>query len=223
MSGTYFVYILRCEGDKLYTGVTTDVARRFGEHSRGVGERGAKFTAANRPLSVAAAWLCADRSAAQRLEYAVKHLTKAQKLALIDENRAAGLDLSAYMRMKTNEKGELYLTFICYPKCSTCKKAREWLTARGAEFQVRDIKEDNPTADELRALWTMSGLPLRRFFNTSGMLYREMGLASKLDDMTDEEKLALLASDGMLVKRPLLVGDGFCLVGFREKEWEERV
>ena len=110
-----------------------------------------------------------------------------------------------------------------YPKCSTCRKALKWLDDRSIEFDQRDIVLDNPTADELRLWHKSSDLPLRRFFNTSGMLYREMGLKDKLPTMTDDEMYELLASNGMLVKRPLLVLDDTVLVGFREKEWEEHL
>ena len=115
------------------------------------------------------------------------------------------------------------MLFVCYPKCSTCAKARAWLEGRGIAFDQRDIKTDNPTLDELRSWHAGSGLPLKRFFNTSGMLYRELGLKDKLSGMDEDEMLELLATDGMLVKRPILVGDGFVLVGFREKEWVERL
>ena len=115
------------------------------------------------------------------------------------------------------------MLFVCYPKCSTCQKAKAWLDARGASVTVRDIKTDRPSAEELRAWWQRSGLPLKRFFNTSGLQYKALGLKDKLPAMTEDEQLALLATDGMLVKRPLLVADDFVLVGFREKEWEERL
>lgn len=111
------------------------------------------------------------------------------------------------------------MLFVCYPKCSTCGKARAWLEEHAIAFDERDIKADNPTLAELRAWHAASGLPLRRFFNTSGMLYRELALKDKLPEMSEDEMLELLATDGMLVKRPILVGDGFVLVGFREKEW----
>ena len=110
---------------------------------------------------------------------------------------------------------------LCYEKCSTCKKALQWLDARGAAYTVRPIKQEHPSAEELRLWQQKSGLPLRRFFNTSGMLYRELGLKDKLDTMTEEEQLQLLASDGMLVKRPLLVSDDKVIPGFRESEWEK--
>ncbi len=111
------------------------------------------------------------------------------------------------------------MLFVEYPTCTTCQKARKWLEAHEIAFQSRHIKEENPTAEELAAWHKRSGLPLKRFFNTSGMLYKELGLKDKLPKMNDEEQIALLASDGMLVKRPILVGDGFILAGFREAEW----
>ena len=113
------------------------------------------------------------------------------------------------------------VTVLCYDKCSTCKKALQWLDARGVVYISRPIKEEHPSAEELRLWWKQSGLPLRRFFNTSGMLYRELGLKDKLEAMTEEEQLTLLASDGMLVKRPLLVSDRGVVPGFRESDWEK--
>ena len=112
------------------------------------------------------------------------------------------------------------MLFVEYPKCSTCKKAKAWLESRGVAFEDRHIVKDNPTAGELKAWHAASGLPLRRFFNTSGMLYREMQLKDKLPEMTEEDMYELLSSNGMLVKRPLLVLDDTVLVGFREKEWQ---
>ena len=112
------------------------------------------------------------------------------------------------------------MLFVCYPKCSTCMKAKKWLEERGMEYELRDIKADNPTVEELKLWWEKSGLPLKRFFNTSGNLYKEQGLKDKLPNMSEEEQLALLATNGMLVKRPLVVGDDFVLVGFKEAEWE---
>ena len=109
--------------------------------------------------------------------------------------------------------------FICYPRCTTCQRARAWLDECGVEYEPRDIKTDNPTLDELVAWHKKSGLPLKKLFNTSGLLYKSLGLKDKLPSMTDEEMLTLLASDGMLVKRPLLIGDGFVLVGFKKDEW----
>ena len=109
--------------------------------------------------------------------------------------------------------------FICYSKCTTCQKAKKWLSDNGVSFTERSIREENPTAEEIKAWKEASGLPLRKFFNTSGMLYREMALSKKLPEMTEEEMLALLSSDGMLVKRPLLVTEGAVLVGFREAAW----
>ena len=113
------------------------------------------------------------------------------------------------------------MTILCYDKCTTCKKAIRWLDEKGASFTVRPIKEQNPSYEELSAWQKKSGLPLRRFFNTSGMLYRELGLKDKLDGMSEEEQLRLLASDGMLVKRPLLVTEDRVYPGFREEDWRE--
>lgn len=115
------------------------------------------------------------------------------------------------------------LLFVEYPKCTTCKRAKAFLDAKGAEYTDRHINEVNPTFDELKEWYDKSGLDLKRFFNTSGILYREMGLKDKLDDMSDDEKLKLLSSNGMLVKRPLLIGDDFVFVGFKENQWEEKV
>ena len=113
------------------------------------------------------------------------------------------------------------MLFLCYPKCTTCQKAKAWLDNQDVSYTLRDIKLDNPTAEELRQWWTASGLPLKKFFNTSGLQYEALGLKDKLPAMSEEEQLNLLATDGMLVKRPILVGDGFVLVGFRQAEWEE--
>ena len=115
------------------------------------------------------------------------------------------------------------MLFICYPKCSTCKKAEQYLQAKGLSFTVRDIKTDNPTADELRTWHAASGLPLKRFFNTSGNLYKQLGLKDKLPTMSEDEQLELLASDGMLVKRPLVIYDGGVLVGFKQTEYDEKL
>ena len=112
------------------------------------------------------------------------------------------------------------MLFLCYPKCSTCQKAKAWLDERGISYDLRDIKTDNPTAEELTLWCRKSGLPLKKFFNTSGLQYKALGLKDKLPDMSETEQLALLATDGMLVKRPLLVGDSFVLTGFRAAEWE---
>lgn len=111
------------------------------------------------------------------------------------------------------------MTFYWYPKCSTCQRAKAWLDAHGIDYVPRDIKEENPSAEELRTLCAASGLPLRRFFNTSGLLYKGFGLKEKLPSMPEAEQFALLAQHGMLVKRPLVVADDAVLVGFREAEW----
>ena len=115
------------------------------------------------------------------------------------------------------------MLFICYPKCTTCRKAKAWLDENHLQYDLRDIKQDNPTYDELAQWHRISGLPLRKFFNTSGTLYKSMNLREKLDGMTEEEQLRLLATDGMLVKRPILAGDGFVLVGFRQEEWQRAI
>ena len=115
------------------------------------------------------------------------------------------------------------INFICYPKCTTCQKALKWLEANGIEVSVRDIKAENPSLEELTDWYVKSGLELKKFFNTSGLLYKSMDLKNKLPEMTDDEKLILLASDGMLVKRPLLVSDSFVLVGFKESEWSGKL
>ena len=115
------------------------------------------------------------------------------------------------------------MLFLCYPKCSTCKKAQTFLEESGTSFELRDIKLCNPSEEELRAWHALSGLPLKKFFNTSGLQYRAMEQTKKLPAMTEDEQFALLASAGMLVKRPLLVGDDFVLVGFKQAEWEARV
>ena len=111
------------------------------------------------------------------------------------------------------------MLLVCYPRCSTCKKAQKWLDEHGVSYDYRDIKEDNPTESELRDWLDKSGLDVKRFFNTSGQLYKSMGLKDKLPDMSVYEKLRLLATDGMLVKRPILIDGGSVLVGFKEEEW----
>ena len=113
------------------------------------------------------------------------------------------------------------MQFICYPKCSTCQKAKKWLEEQGVEYSERHIVENNPTYDELKEWYTKSGLPLKKFFNTSGLLYKEMQLKDKISTMSEEEQLKLLATNGMLVKRPLLVLENTVLVGFKEEQWNE--
>ena len=115
------------------------------------------------------------------------------------------------------------MLMVWYPKCSTCQKALAWLRDRGIEPETRDIKSRRPTREELARWWKASGLPLKRFFNTSGLQYKALGLKDRLPGMSEEEQFALLAADGMLVKRPILVGDGFVLVGFREAQWAEKL
>ncbi len=115
------------------------------------------------------------------------------------------------------------IRFICYPKCTTCQKAKKWLDDNKIEYDLRDIKEDNPSLEELSAWHKVSGLPLKKFFNTSGLLYKSMELKDKLPAMSEEAQLKLLATDGMLVKRPLVIGEDFVLVGFKESEWSKKL
>ncbi len=117
----------------------------------------------------------------------------------------------------------MMISFICYPKCTTCKKAQKFLDDNAIEYTLRDIKTENPSFDELKVWYEKSGLPLKRFFNTSGLLYKSLALKDKLPNMSEEEQLKLLATDGMLVKRPIIVGDNFVLTGFKEKEWCEKL
>lgn len=121
------------------------------------------------------------------------------------------------------KKKRFTMLFLLYPKCTTCRKAKKFLDERGVSYTERHIKEENPPADELRVWWQESGLPLKKFFNTSGQQYRALELKDKLPSMSEEEQLALLATDGMLVKRPILVGNGFVLTGFRQSDWEEKL
>lgn len=113
------------------------------------------------------------------------------------------------------------MTILCYPRCTTCKKALKWLQENEIVYEERDIKSDNPSKEEIKSWYEKSGLTLKRFFNTSGNLYKEMKLKDKLGDMTEEEQIELLSTDGMLVKRPVLVGEDFVLTGFKETEWEK--
>ncbi|MBR0270515.1 MAG: arsenate reductase family protein [Methanobrevibacter sp.] len=115
------------------------------------------------------------------------------------------------------------MLFVHYPRCSTCKKAKKWLEENNLEFEEKDIVEDNPNFEELKEWFEKSELPLKRFFNTSGMKYRELKLKDKLPDMSEEEQLELLATDGMLIKRPIIVTDDVVLTGFKVKEWEEKL
>ncbi|MDO5519512.1 MAG: arsenate reductase family protein [bacterium] len=115
------------------------------------------------------------------------------------------------------------MLFLEYPKCTTCKKAKKWLTDHEVSFEDRDIKEENPNAEELKEWFGKSGMPLKKFFNTSGNVYKELQLKDKLPTMSEEEQLELLATNGMLVKRPLVIGEDFVLIGFKEADWEEKL
>lgn len=121
------------------------------------------------------------------------------------------------------DKEENNMLMLSYKKCGTCQKALKWLAQKEIAYEERPIIEENPSLEELKAWYAKSGLPLKRFFNTSGVLYKEMGLKDKLKEMSEEEQLALLATDGKLVKRPLVVGEDFVLTGFKEAEWEEHM
>lgn len=123
-------------------------------------------------------------------------------------------------RIIADGRGRRMMIFICYPKCTTCQKAKKWLEAKGVAFEERHIKEDNPSIEELKDWHNKSGLPLQKFFNTGGSLYKELKLKEKLPTMSEDEQYHMLASDGMLVKRPLLIDDGFVLVGFDEAQWK---
>ena len=115
------------------------------------------------------------------------------------------------------------MLYVCYPRCTTCKKAQKWLDEQGKEYTLRDIKEDNPSYEELSEWYAKSGLPIKKFFNTSGVLYKEMKLKDKIPQMTEDEQLKLLSSNGMLVKRPIAVTDDKVLVGFKEADWEDNL
>ena len=217
----YYTYMLRCADGSLYTGITTDPARRFAQHT-GKLRGGAKYTASRRPVCMEAIWRAPGHTAAAQLEARIKTLTKTEKEQLIRGHVPDRLSLTSFSRIQTEPDGRrIPMLFVCYPKCSTCKKARAFLDARDIPVEVRDIKEQNPTEQELRDWHAKSGLPLKRLFNTSGQLYRSLELSKKLPDMSEDEQFALLASDGMLVRRPVLVADGFALFGFKQKDWEE--
>ncbi|MDO4482224.1 MAG: arsenate reductase family protein [Bacillota bacterium] len=115
------------------------------------------------------------------------------------------------------------MLYVCYPRCTTCKKAQKWLDENGVEYTLRDIKEDRPSYEELKEWHEKSGLPLKKFFNTSGKLYKEMQLKDKIPEMSEEEQLRLLATDGLLVKRPIGIKDGTVVVGFKQEEWEQKI
>ena len=115
------------------------------------------------------------------------------------------------------------IKFICYPKCTTCQRAKKWLDDNKIQYELRDIKSDNPTLEELKVWYKKSGLPLKRFFNTSGLLYKSLDLKNKLPEMSEDDMLKLLSTDGMLVKRPLIIGDNFVIVGFKETDWENNI
>lgn len=147
-------------------------------------------------------------------------MTSEKDINFIRRDATRRKSLPAY---KKREEQIMSVLFIEYPKCTTCKKAKKWLEDHGVDFADRHIVEDNPTAEELKLWHERSGLPLKRFFNTSGQIYRQNNIKDRLPDMSDEEQYALLATNGMLVKRPLIVADDYVLVGFKEKEYEEKL
>ena len=216
----YYTYMLRCADGSLYTGITTDPARRFAQHT-GKLRGGAKYTASRRPVCMEAIWRAPGHTAAAQLEARIKTLTKTEKEQLIRGHVPDRLSLTSFSRIQTEPDGRrIPMLFVCYPRCSTCKKAQKWLEENQVPYTFRDIKEDNPTLEELKTWHAQSGLPLKKFFNTSGQLYRSMELSRKLPDMSEEEQLALLASDGLLVKRPIAVDGDKVLVGFKQADWE---
>lgn len=219
----YYVYLLRCDDNSLYTGITTNLERRFAQHT-GLQRSGAKYTASHRPVRLEAAWRAPNRSAASKLEYRIKALAKVQKEQLLHGAYPAGLHLTVCRKISITSTGRIVpMLFVCYPACSTCKKARAFLDTKDAVYEVRDIKTQHPTEEELRRWHAKSGLPLKRFFNTSGQIYRALALSQKLPNMSEDEQFALLATDGMLVKRPILVSDDAVLVGFKQAEWESNL
>ena len=216
----FYTYLLQCTDGSLYAGITTQPQRRFRQHT-GQLSGGARYTKLRPPVGFAALWQAPDRKAASQLEYRLKHLSHGEKEALVRGEDPLGVVPAACQRIQTTFDGRiLSVTVICYPKCTTCKKALAYLESLGYEYDQRHIKDQPPTAEELRDWQQRSGLPLKRFFNTSGQLYRAMELTKKLPDLSEEEQLALLASDGMLVKRPILLYKDQVLVGFRQAEWE---
>lgn len=157
------------------------------------------------------------------MEHRLKRLSKPDKELLIQGKKQGESKLLPYARIPITENGGIIMLFVCYPKCTTCQKARAFLDARGVTYDFRDMKQENPGETELRTWHAKSGLPLKRFFNTSGLQYKALGLSKKLSSMTEDEQFALLAEDGMLVKRPIFVGEDFVLVGFKEAEWEAKL
>lgn len=218
----YYTYILRCEDGSLYTGISSNLSRRFSEHC-GTCAGGAKYTASHQPTRYEAAWESAGRSEASKLEHLIKTLSRADKERLIGGTAVERINLTSYTRIMINDRGKIIMQYLCYPKCSTCKKTQAFLDEHNIQYDLRDIKQDKPSEAELRAWHRKSGLPLKRFFNSSGTQYKALELSKKLSDMSEDEQFSLLATDGMLVKRPILIGESFVLVGFRQAEWEEKL
>ncbi|MGI6751992.1 MAG: Spx/MgsR family RNA polymerase-binding regulatory protein [Anaerovoracaceae bacterium] len=219
---SWYTYVLRCKDGSLYTGITTDLIRRFNEHRWG-GGKGAKYTASHHPMQYEAAWESPGRSQALILEGRIKALTKMEKEGLIRGVMPGKFDIDpfVYKNLWVTHKGGINMLFICYPQCTTCRRAKSYLEEKGILYDFRHIKTEKPTESELRLWHSKSGLPLKRFFNVSGKQYRELELSKRLDTLSEDEQYSLLATDGMLVKRPILVGADSVLVGFKESEWEE--
>lgn len=212
----FYAYIMLCADQTCYSGYTASIAEREKAHNSG---RGAKYTRSRLPAKIIYFEEFESKSEALRREAALKKMSHKQKMQLAEN---FGLLKAPTNNTKNNkDKGFKSMLFIYYPKCTTCQKAKKWLDEKGILYAERNILEDNPTYDELLTWFQRSKLPLKRFFNTSGLKYRELGLKSRLAEMSEEEQLKLLASDGMLVKRPLLVSEGIALPGFKEDEWKK--
>lgn len=208
----FYAYILLCADGTCYSGYTTNISAREKAHNSG---KGAKYTRSRRPVKVIYYEEFDNKSEALKREAALKKLSHKQKMRL-----AENFEIRKQNNSNTNEEAGLML-FIYYPKCTTCQKAKKWLDENRVLYAERNIVDENPGYDELLTWYRKSGLTLKRFFNTSGLKYRELGLKNKLSEMTEEEQLKLLASDGMLVKRPLLVSEGIAVPGFKEEEWKK--
>ncbi len=209
----FYTYILLCADGTCYSGYTASITEREKAHNSG---KGAKYTRSRLPARMIYFEEFESKGEALKREAVLKKLSHKQKMQLA-ENFKWQLPKNDN---SVNKEVKLML-FICYPKCTTCQKAKKWLDENRVPYAERNIAEENPTYDELLTWYQRSGLPLKRFFNTSGLKYRELGLKNRLSEMSEEEQLKLLASDGMLVKRPLLVSEGIAVPGFKEEEWKK--
>lgn len=198
----YWCYILQCADNTLYTGWTDCPSRRLAAHNRG---NGAKYTRARLPVDYVYLFPFTTQSDAMREEWRIKQLSRKEKLQLIHEKGVC----------------KTMVVFIGYPPCSTCKKAEKWLSEHHIPYQYRHIVENTPTPKELEQWTDVSGKNIRKFFNTSGVRYRDLGLAVRIKSMPLDEQIKLLSSDGMLIKRPLLITSEKVLVGFNAAQWED--